>query len=162
MIAPDEGRAQLLDRPPRSLAARRPVGAMLQTSGMPETLRVDELLLLFASYYSKPRPMPELVDLAGIEPVMKQCYDRLSGGQQRRVQFASTLIGRPRALFLDEPTVGLDVEARQAFWSGRFCLISSSASRRSSRRIILARSRRRRSANRLMALFSNMSACWPM
>ena len=117
LIVPDEGEATLLGCPPRSPTARRNIGAMLQASGVPDTLRVDELLSLFASYYIEPYSIVELAALTGIEAILKRRYGKLSGGQQRCVQFALALVGWPRVLFLDEPTVGLDVEARQAVWS---------------------------------------------
>lgn len=116
LVTPDEGRADLFGQPPHVLAARRRIGAMLQTSGVPETLRVQELLRLFASYYPNPRGLAEVADMAGIGDLLGRAYKRLSGGQQRRVQFALALAGRPQALFLDEPTVGLDIGAREAFW----------------------------------------------
>lgn len=117
LIEPDDGDATLFGCPPRTLAARRQIGAMLQTTGVPETLRVDELIALFAGYYDSPYSLGEVAALAGVESLLRRRYGKLSGGQQRRVQFALALAGRPRALFLDEPTVGLDIEARRAFWS---------------------------------------------
>ncbi len=116
LVAPDQGQAELFGQSPKSLPARRRIGAMLQTSGVPETLRVRELLALFASYYARPRGVEEVAAMAGVSELLDRAYKRLSGGQQRRVQFALALIGRPQALFLDEPTVGLDIGARQAFW----------------------------------------------
>jgi ABC-2 type transport system ATP-binding protein len=72
---------------------------------------------LTASYYPAPRPVDECANLAGIADLMDRLYANLSGGQQRRVQFAMALVGRPEILFLDEPTVGMDIVARQALWA---------------------------------------------
>lgn len=116
LLRPDDGRALLFGESPDRLSARRRIGVMLQVGGVPETLLVGELLTLFASYYADPYPVMELAVLTGVESLLKRRYGRLSGGQQRRVQFALALVGRPRALFLDEPTVGLDIEARHGFW----------------------------------------------
>src|SRR5690606_21258499 len=76
-----------------------------------------ELLKLARSYYPQPRSMADCIMLAGLDGLLDRRYGRLSGGQQRRVQFALALCGDPRLLFLDEPTTGLDIEARQAVWA---------------------------------------------
>jgi ABC-2 type transport system ATP-binding protein len=112
----DAGSAQLFGLPPRSLAARGEVGVMLQSAGIPETLKVSELLDLTRSYYAQPISVADCVALAGLDGLLGRRYGKLSGGQQRRVQFALAICGRPRALFLDEPTTGLDIEARQGLW----------------------------------------------
>jgi ABC-2 type transport system ATP-binding protein len=90
---------------------------MLQTAGVPDTLTVGELIALFRGYYPRPRSVADTVAHAGVGDLLKRPYGRLSGGQQRRVQFALALCGRPQLLFLDEPTVGMDIEARQKLWA---------------------------------------------
>ncbi|HEV2622614.1 MAG TPA: ABC transporter ATP-binding protein [Frateuria sp.] len=113
----DAGQVELFGRDPQELAARRHIGVMLQNAMLPLTLRVRELLRLTASYYPNPRVLQESAELAGIGDLLERPYGKLSGGQQRRVQFALALCGRPQLLFLDEPTVGMDIEARQALWA---------------------------------------------
>ena len=113
----DAGSIELFGRDPQDLAARRNIGVMLQDASLPPTLKVGELLRLTASYYPSPRGVVESAELAGVLDLLQRPYARLSGGQQRRVQFALALCGRPRLLFLDEPTVGMDVQARRKLWS---------------------------------------------
>ena len=90
---------------------------MLQISGLPENLTVAEHIDLFSRYYGQPVPAGEVLGIAGLTGLEKRRYGNLSGGQQRRVQFALAICGEPELLFLDEPTVGLDVESRRALWS---------------------------------------------
>jgi ABC-2 type transport system ATP-binding protein len=116
LLQPDAGSAQVFGRQPRTLAARRRVGAMLQTSGVPDTLTVGELIALFRSYYPRPRSVADTVAFAGVADLLTRRYGKLSGGQQRRVQFALAICGNPEILFLDEPTTGLDIEARTLLW----------------------------------------------
>ncbi len=113
---PDAGHVSLFGLPPQALAARRRIGVMLQSAALPDELRVGELLALTRSYYPDPRSVADCVALAGLDGLLDRRYRQLSGGQQRRVQFALAMCGRPRLLFLDEPTTGLDIEARQALW----------------------------------------------
>lgn len=117
LLAPDAGSVEVLGGSPRDIATRRSVGAMLQSAGIPERLRVRELLDLVRSYYPRPRSVADCVALAGLDGLMHRGYRQLSGGQQRRVQFALAICGRPRLLCLDEPTTGLDIEARQGLWA---------------------------------------------
>lgn len=114
--AADAGTVSLFGTSPHQLAARRRIGVMLQSAGIPEMLKVSELLALTRSYYPQPRSVADCVMLAGLDGLMDRRYGRLSGGQQRRVQFALAVCGRPQLLFLDEPTTGLDIEARAAVW----------------------------------------------
>ena len=116
LVRPDAGRAELFGEDPQHIVARRRIGMMLQTAALPATLRVGELLRLTASYYPAPRDQRESAELAGVTDLLRRPYGALSGGQQRRVQFALALCGRPELLFLDEPTVGMDLEAREKLW----------------------------------------------
>ncbi|MET0230669.1 MAG: ABC transporter ATP-binding protein [Rhodanobacteraceae bacterium] len=125
LAEPDAGEAQLFGRSPHSLDARRRVGVMLQTAGMPDTLKVRELLAQTRSYYPDPLDAAECAATAGIADILDRRYGKLSGGQQRRVQFALAICGRPKLLFLDEPTVGLDIEARRAMWATMRALVAN-------------------------------------
>ena len=117
LATPDSGRVELFGRSPQELVARRRIGVMLQTAALPETLRVGELVELTSSYYARPRGLGEVARMVGIEELLRRPYGALSGGQQRRVQFALAVCGNPELLFLDEPTTGLDIEAREVLWN---------------------------------------------
>jgi len=117
LLAADAGAVRVFGRPASSRTARLGTGAMLQSAGLPDRLRVGELLALVRSYYPDPRSTADCVALAGLDGLLERPYRALSGGQQRRVQFALALCGRPRLLCLDEPTTGLDIEARQTLWA---------------------------------------------
>ena len=116
LIRADGGTVELFGQDPQNIDARRRIGVMLQSASLPPVLRVGELLRLTASYYPSPRSVQETAEMAGIADLLKRPYAKLSGGQQRRVQFAMALCGRPELLFLDEPTVGMDIDARQKLW----------------------------------------------
>ncbi|WP_426664724.1 ABC transporter ATP-binding protein [Rhodanobacter aciditrophus] len=124
LIRPDAGRAELFGLDPQRIEARRRIGVMLQSANLPPTLRVGELLRLTMSYYPNPRAFDETAALAGIADLLLRPYGKLSGGQQRRVQFALALCGRPELLFLDEPTVGMDIDARQKLWASMRALVA--------------------------------------
>ncbi|HQN06848.1 MAG TPA: ABC transporter ATP-binding protein [Thermoanaerobaculia bacterium] len=115
-LAPDAGEARVFGLDPREDAVRRRIGVMQQEARLPETLRVAELVALWSGYYPDPRPVGETLALAGMAELAKRPCQALSGGQQRRVQFALAICGRAPLLFVDEPTTGLDVDARRAFW----------------------------------------------
>jgi ABC-2 type transport system ATP-binding protein len=111
------GEARLFGVEPRRTEARLRTGAMLQVSKVPETLKVREHIDLVSSYYPHPLSRREVAAAAGLEGIEDRLFGKLSGGQQQRVLFALALCGNPDLMFLDEPTVGLDVEARRAFWA---------------------------------------------
>jgi ABC-2 type transport system ATP-binding protein len=117
LLRPTEGRARLFGGDPQSLPARRRIGVMLQVSKVPETLTVHEHLTLFSSYYPAPLPLGWLLDLTALTDVAGRRFGQLSGGQQQRVLFALAVCGNPELLFMDEPTVGMDVESRRTFWN---------------------------------------------
>jgi ABC-2 type transport system ATP-binding protein len=95
---------------------REHVGVVLQTSGFTEELTVRETITHFASLYERPRDVDELLDAVGLTERAGIRARKLSGGQQRRLDVAIGVVGRPELLFLDEPTTGFDPEARRHFW----------------------------------------------
>jgi ABC-2 type transport system ATP-binding protein len=117
LAKPDSGRVSVFGADPRDEAMRYRVGAMLQVARVPETLRVREHIDLFSSYYPNPLPVSESFRIAGLEEIKDRRFGELSGGQRQRVLFGISVCGNPDLLFLDEPTVGLDVEARRLMWS---------------------------------------------
>ncbi|MBP6750261.1 MAG: ABC transporter ATP-binding protein [Xanthomonadaceae bacterium] len=123
----DAGEVALFGHSPTELAARRRAGVMLQSAGIPENSRVDELLNVTRSYYPSPRSVADCVALAGLEGLLTRRYGKLSGGQQRRVQFALAICGNPEVLFLDEPTTGLDIDARQRMWATIRAIVADGA-----------------------------------
>ena len=117
LATPDSGRISVFGADPRGEAMRYRVGAMLQVARVPETLKVREHIDLFSSYYHNPLPVPETLRIAGLEDLRDRRFGELSGGQRQRVLFGISICGNPDLLFLDEPTVGLDVEARRLMWT---------------------------------------------
>jgi ABC-2 type transport system ATP-binding protein len=115
---PTAGQARLFGLDPSDRLARSRCGVMLQESGVPGLLTVRELVELFRAYYPAPRPAAEAIALAGLETRTSTAAGKLSGGERQRLYFALAICGDPEALFLDEPTVGMDVESRRAFLEG--------------------------------------------
>ncbi|MDQ6919212.1 MAG: ABC transporter ATP-binding protein [Candidatus Dormibacteraeota bacterium] len=113
---PSSGKALLFGLEPRDLRARSRIGVMLQESGIPLTLRVREVVDLFRTYYPKPLPTDQVIEMADLGDFQDKLVKNLSGGQHQRVYFALAICGDPDALFLDEPTVGLDTATRRSFW----------------------------------------------
>ena len=124
LMQPNAGRARVFGGDPTNPENRMRTGAMLQVGRVPETLRVREHIDLFSSYYEKPLPLAQILAAAGLEKLSDRKFGDLSGGQKQRVLFALAICGDPDLLFLDEPTVGLDVEARRMLWDEIRLLVS--------------------------------------
>jgi ABC-2 type transport system ATP-binding protein len=116
LAAANAGTVTVFGGDPRDPANRTRTGAMLQVGRVPETLRVREHIDLFSSYYPSPLPLAETIRAAGLEGLERRPFGELSGGQKQRLLFALAICGDPDLLFLDEPTVGMDVEARRMLW----------------------------------------------
>jgi ABC-2 type transport system ATP-binding protein len=116
LSAPTNGAVRIFDADPRH-ATRLRTGVMLQVGKAPEMLRVREHINIFRGYYPAPVPYADLVRAAGLEGIESRMFGQLSGGQKQRVLFALALAGNPDLVFLDEPTVGLDIEARRGMWA---------------------------------------------
>jgi ABC-2 type transport system ATP-binding protein len=116
LLAPDTGAVAVFGGDPRNAAQRVRTGVMLQVGRVPDTLRVRELVEMFSGYYPRPLPVAETIAAAGLEGLERRLFGKLSGGQKQRLLFGLALCGDPDLLVLDEPTLGLDVEARRALW----------------------------------------------
>jgi ABC-2 type transport system ATP-binding protein len=114
--SPDEGRARIFGRNPREVKARRLLGATPQETGFPPTLRVTEVIDLVRAHYPHPLDTADVLTRFGLAEVARRQIGGLSGGQKRRLAVGLAFVGNPRAVFLDEPTTGLDVEARRRVW----------------------------------------------
>ncbi|RZA36096.1 MAG: ABC transporter ATP-binding protein, partial [Lysobacteraceae bacterium] len=124
----DAGIVRLLGGSPQEIARRQGLGVMMQDVELPKDLKVHELVALSASYYARPLSVKEALVRAGITALANRPYGKLSGGQKRQVQFAIAICGRPKVLFLDEPTVGLDIQARELMWANIRALLREGCS----------------------------------
>ena len=118
LTTPDEGRVELFGLNWRSGASelRQRIGVQLQETQFPEKLTVEEVLRLFRSFFRRGIPLDESIRLAQLEEKRGACVGTLSGGQKQRLAMACALVGAPELLFLDEPTTGLDPQARRHLW----------------------------------------------
>ncbi len=112
-----EGEASVFGQAPGDAEVKMRRGAMLQESGISPNLTVREHIELFRAYYPSPLPASRLLSMAGLEDIAGRRFGKLSGGQKQRVMFALALAGDPELLFLDEPTTGLDIDARHRLWA---------------------------------------------
>ncbi len=126
-LAPDAGEATLFGLDPRLPAARRRLGVMLQSAGLPDVLTVAELITLQSGYYHDPRPLAETLALAGLADLADRRCGALSGGQARRVHYALAICGRPELLVLDEPTAAMDRAATRQLWATVRALVDEGA-----------------------------------
>jgi ABC-2 type transport system ATP-binding protein len=125
---PDAGTASLFRQPPHRLEARRQVGVMMQEVTLAEDLRVREHIDLVGHYYPEPLTPKVVLEMTHMTPLADRPYGKLSAGQKRQAQFAVAVCGRPKLLFLDEPTVGMDVRAREVMWDTLRTLVSGGSS----------------------------------
>ena len=114
---PDEGSVAVFGGPPERAVQAGRIGAMLQAGGVLRDLTVRELLAMMAALFPKPLGVDETLKLAKLDELADRRTERLSGGETQRLRFAVALVSNPDLLVLDEPTVGMDVEARRAFWA---------------------------------------------
>ncbi len=117
LTSPTKGRVRVFCGDPRVAGNRLRTGVMLQVGRAPEMLRVREHVEIMRGYYPRPLPVADIVRAAGLEGIEERMFGQLSGGQKQRVLFALALAGDPDLIFLDEPTVGLDIEARRRMWA---------------------------------------------
>ena len=117
LSSPTSGSVSIFNADPRHTAARLRTGVMLQIGKAPEMLRVREHIQLFRGYYPNPMAYADILKAAGLDGIQDRFFGELSGGQKQRTLFAIALAGDPDLIFLDEPTVGLDIEARRSMWA---------------------------------------------
>ncbi len=110
------GTMEIFGRQPGDIQVKRLCGTMLQVSSLPDMSTVAEHIQLFQSYYADPMAYDDVIALSGLEKVQDQYSKNLSGGQKQRLLFALAICGNPQLLFLDEPSVGMDINARKSLW----------------------------------------------
>jgi ABC-2 type transport system ATP-binding protein len=113
----DAGTVTVYGRAPAEAVARGEVAAVMQNSGLLKDYTVRETVAYIASLFAHARPLDDVLDRAGIAGIADRRVGKCSGGEQQRLRFAMALLSDPRLLVLDEPTTGMDVEARRGFWS---------------------------------------------
>jgi len=117
LLRPTSGTVTTLALHPADAVASGRIGSMLQTSGLPINVHVGELVDFARRLYPHPLPKAAIVERAGLAGLLDRTTDGLSGGEAQRLRFAFAIAGDPDLVFLDEPTVAMDVEMRRAFWA---------------------------------------------
>jgi ABC-2 type transport system ATP-binding protein len=117
LVRPDAGSVAVYGSDPVSAIAAGRVGAMLQSGGIIEDAKVGELVSLVANLHQDPLPIGKALERAGVTDLSDRVFKALSGGQKQRVRFAMAIVAKPDLVVLDEPTTGMDVESRRAFWA---------------------------------------------
>jgi ABC-2 type transport system ATP-binding protein len=117
LARPDAGTVSVFGQEPSAVIEGGRVGAMLQSGSLLRDLTVRELVQMMAALFPRPLDVDEILELTGTAGIAGRLTQKLSGGQAQRVRFALALVPDPELLVLDEPTVGMDVETRRAFWS---------------------------------------------
>ena len=113
---PSAGDVSVYGMHPRQAIARGLISAVMQTGGLLKDLTVAETAIYTASLFTHTRPVAEVLERAGIAAIADRRVGKCSGGEQQRLRFAMALLPDPELLVLDEPTTGMDVEGRRAFW----------------------------------------------
>ena len=114
---PDAGRVAVFGRPPRTAIRQGLVGVMLQAGALLHEATVNDVLRLMHGLHAHPLALDEVVERADLRTFLKTKTEKLSGGQAQRLRYALAIMADPQLLILDEPTVGMDVEIRRAFWA---------------------------------------------
>lgn len=117
LTSPDAGAVRVFGASPVAAVRRGEVGAMLQNGALLPDVSVHALLKLMHGLHAHPLPLGEVIERAELGPILRSNVGKLSGGQAQRVRFGLAMMADPRLLILDEPTVGMDVDARRRFWS---------------------------------------------
>jgi ABC-2 type transport system ATP-binding protein len=116
LVQPDHGRVEIFGLPPRAAVTAGSVGIMLQAGALLHEATTKRLLSLMHGLFVHPLPLPDVIEIAALDEFLTTKTDKLSGGQAQRLRFALAIMPDPELLILDEPTVGMDVEARRKFW----------------------------------------------
>ena len=117
LTTPTSGNISVLGHTPHAAIRAAQIGAVLQTGGLLPELTVQDTLKMISSTFPHPLPIEEVAKQADLDRILHRPVGKCSGGEQQRVRFALALVGNPQILLLDEPTAGMDAQARHEFWS---------------------------------------------